>query len=290
MQSASTDPTTQAAIADEVNDRLQRAQAELVEKYARGMGGVETAVTAPTGSAYKDASRRRAAAKKPLDDGPSEESAGWRGEEIEAQEDGEDKDADDDPELRRIRESRLKQIKAQQLERLENLAKGHGQYREVVQDEFLAEVTSSQRVVCHFYHKEFIRCAIMDKHLSKLAGQHVETKFIKINAEKAPFFIDKLRILTMPTVALFVDGICVDKILGFEGLSNSMPPGKEDEWPTVVLARLLANKKIVSASNIKDEEGGEAAVKARMEQARQAYMLSGQNLSLDDDEDDLLDM
>lgn len=284
-----TDPTTQAAIAEEVNERLQRAQTELVERYARGRGGEETSVTAPSGTAYKEEARRRLETRKLFSEEKQGEENRQSKDTDRLEEEPEDKDADDDPELRRIRESRLRQIRSQQTERLENLAKGHGQFREVVQDEFLAEVTSSQRVVCHFYHREFIRCAVMDKHLVKLAGQHIETKFIKINAEKAPFFVDKLKIMTMPTVALFIDGICIDKILGFEGLTHDMPAGKEDEWPTIVLARLLAKKNMVYAQNIVDEDGAEAAMKARMESARQTYLMNSRNLELDDDDDDLLD-
>ena len=284
-----TDPTTQAAIAEEVNERLQRAQTELVERYARGRGGEETSVTAPSGTAYKEEARRRLETRKLFSEEKQGEENRQSKDTDRLDEEPEDKDADDDPELRRIRESRLRQIRSQQTERLENLAKGHGQFREVVQDEFLAEVTSSQRVVCHFYHREFIRCAVMDKHLVKLAGQHIETKFIKINAEKAPFFVDKLKIMTMPTVALFIDGICIDKILGFEGLTHDMSAGKEDEWPTIVLARLLAKKNMVYAQNIVDEDGAEAAMKARMESARQTYLMNSRNLELDDVDDDLLD-
>ena len=35
---------------------------------------------------------------------------------------------------------------------------GHGEYREVSEGDFLGEVTRSQKVICHFYHKEFYRC------------------------------------------------------------------------------------------------------------------------------------
>jgi hypothetical protein len=42
----------------------------------------------------------------------------------------------------------------------------------------------------------------MDKHLSILAKQHVETRFVKVHAEKAPFLTEKLRIVVLPTLAL----------------------------------------------------------------------------------------
>jgi len=52
--------------------------------------------------------------------------------------------------------------------------------REIAEDEFLPEVTKSKYVVCHFYHREFLRCKIMDKvrvdcrkALPSLGGAHV---------------------------------------------------------------------------------------------------------------------
>jgi hypothetical protein len=34
----------------------------------------------------------------------------------------------------------------------------------------------------------------MDMHLNKIAQKHIESKFVKIDAEKCPFFIAKLQI------------------------------------------------------------------------------------------------
>ena len=35
---------------------------------------------------------------------------------------------------------------------------GHGEYREITEGDFLGEVTGSEMVICHFYHREFYRC------------------------------------------------------------------------------------------------------------------------------------
>lgn len=43
---------------------------------------------------------------------------------------------------------------------------------------------------------------VMDKHLSILAKQHIETRFVKIHAEKSPFLAEKLKIIVLPTLAL----------------------------------------------------------------------------------------
>lgn len=48
----------------------------------------------------------------------------------------------------------------------------------------------------------FICLQVMDKHLNILAKQHVETRFVKIHAEKSPFLAEKLKIVVLPTLAL----------------------------------------------------------------------------------------
>lgn len=63
-------------------------------------------------------------------------------------------------------------------------------------------------VVVHFYHPEFVSCAVMDKHLRVLAARAPGTMFLKINADKAPFFVGKLKVKVLPSLVFFVDGAC----------------------------------------------------------------------------------
>lgn len=46
----------------------------------------------------------------------------------------------------------------------------------------------------------------------------LETRFIRINVDNAPFLVTKLKVRILPCVMAFVDGIAVDRIVGFEGL------------------------------------------------------------------------
>ena len=245
----------QGAVADEVNNRLTKATSELAERYAQGKGGKDVSVDGPSGTAYKEKQAADQKAKKLAKEQKQsaqdaaenqQKNANVDMDEDEHHEEEENADGDEDVEVRRIREQRLREIKRVAREKLENIGKGHGQYREITQDEFLNEVTSSQRVVCHFYHADFPRCKVIDHHISRLVQRHIETKFIKMNAEKCPFFVSKLSIRTIPTTIIFFDGVAVDKIIGFEGLADKMPEGKEDEWPTIVLARLLGSKKAIN--------------------------------------------
>jgi hypothetical protein len=44
---------------------------------------------------------------------------------------------------------------------------GHGECREITEGDFLGEVTGSEKVICHFYHREFYRCKyVITSHFS----------------------------------------------------------------------------------------------------------------------------
>lgn len=139
-----------------------------------------------------------------------------------------------DSDLNRIREARMAELKSQFQSNQRFLALGHGEYSEVHQDEFLPAVTASKYVLCHFYHEEFTRCKIIDRHFAYLAGIHLPTRFIKIDATKSPFFVAKLKIKTLPTIVCFKDGKSVDRVVGFEDLGNT------DEFTSFTLAARLA--------------------------------------------------
>ncbi|QCD81779.1 hypothetical protein DEO72_LG2g2109 [Vigna unguiculata] len=129
--------------------------------------------------------------------------------------------------------------------------KGHGEYREITEGDFLGEVTGSEKVICHFYHKEFYRCKIIDKHLKSLAPKHIDTKFIKLDAENAPFFVTKLAVKTLPCVILFRQGVAVDRLVGFQDV------GGKDDFTTRTLEALLIKKGIIAEKKDEDDEDDE---------------------------------
>jgi len=141
---------------------------------------------------------------------------------------------DDDPIMASIQEKRLAEMKARVAAERVLQAQGHGEYREIVEEDFLKEVCGSENVVVHFYHTEFIRCKIVDKHMRIIAPKHRGCKFVYLNAEKAPFFVDKLHIQMLPTIIVFKDGVAQDRLTGFEDL------GAKDEFRTEVLEHWLS--------------------------------------------------
>ncbi|KAM0936131.1 putative Thioredoxin domain-containing protein [Dioscorea sansibarensis] len=154
----------------------------------------------------------------------------------------------DDPELEKLHAERIAALKKEAEKRQVLKRQGHGEYREISEGDFLMEVTGSERVICHFYHREFYRCKIMDKHLKALAPLHIDTKFIKLDAENAPFFVAKLAVKTLPCVILFRNGIAFDRIVGFQDL------GSKDDFTTRALENLLKRKGIIDERKYNDDE------------------------------------
>ncbi|AET03872.1 thioredoxin-like/ATP-binding protein [Medicago truncatula] len=157
----------------------------------------------------------------------------------------------DDPELEKLHADRIAAFKKEAEKREAWKKKGHGEFREVTEGDFLGEVTGSEKVICHFYHKEFYRCKIMDKHLKSLSTKHIDTKFIRLDAENAPFFVAKLAIKTLPCVILFRQGVAVDRLVGFQDL------GAKDDFSTRALEVLLIKKGIIAEKKDVDEEDQE---------------------------------
>lgn len=139
----------------------------------------------------------------------------------------------------------------------------HGRYTEITDEKEVVRVSAREpRCVVHFYHSQFKRCEIMDKHLARLAPKYFNTRFFRVFVENVPWLVEKLAIKVLPCVICFKDGISKDRLTGFEELGNS------DEFDTAVLELRLATSgiivksgnsleplfKISSASRVSDEE------------------------------------
>ena len=148
----------------------------------------------------------------------------------------------DDPDLQRIHEERIAQLQKEAEKRAEMKTKGHGTYDEIEEGKFLEVVTKTEIVVVHFFHKEFERCKIVDKHLKILAQKYFDTKFVKLSAtvslrfprsraarlaglplaltlatslthppQESPFFVEKLQVRVLPCIIIFRDGVTCDR-------------------------------------------------------------------------------
>ncbi|KAJ6965073.1 thioredoxin domain-containing protein 9 [Populus alba x Populus x berolinensis] len=138
-----------------------------------------------------------------------------------------------------LRERRLQQMKKMAEKRSRWISLGHGEYAEIPSEkDFFSVVKASDRVVCHFYRDNW-PCKVMDKHMSILAKQHIETRFVKIHAEKSPFLAEKLKIVVLPTLALIKNTKVDDYVVGFDEL------GGTDEFNTQDLEERLAKAQVI---------------------------------------------
>ncbi|XP_063719134.1 thioredoxin domain-containing protein 9-like [Symsagittifera roscoffensis] len=147
----------------------------------------------------------------------------------------------DDEGLEQIRQKRLAGMKKEQDAKFHFMRMGHGTYREHTEHEFLkGEGSKSDNVVIHFYRPTTERCQIVDRYLHQLAPKYYATRFCRIDAEKAKFLCDRLKITVIPSIACFVKKLHKDTIVGFDDL------GGRDDFPIEVLEWRLGLSKVIN--------------------------------------------
>ena len=144
---------------------------------------------------------------------------------------------DDDHAFSALREKRLEQLHSE-MNRAKVLKETqHGTYMEIKDEKELMDITTSTKLcIVHFMKPDFHRCGIMDDKLQILAEQHLDTRFISINVDNAPFLVVKLGVQVLPCVIAFKDGVSVDRIIGFEGVSHRPDKITAAELETRLLA------------------------------------------------------
>ncbi|KAJ8706911.1 hypothetical protein PYW07_012989 [Mythimna separata] len=169
----------------------------------------------------------------------------------------------DTNDLEAIRQQRIAEMKKRAKSKQEWLANGHGEYSEIDgEKEFFTVCNKSDNVVCHFYKSDTPRCKIVDMHLKILAKKHVETRFVKLDVERAPFLTGRLKIRVIPTIGLVKENKTKDFIVGFTDLGN------RDDFTTEVLEWRIARSEVI-------EYSGDLLVPP--EDARKARMLQIQS-------------
>ncbi|KAF9382737.1 hypothetical protein CPB97_006988 [Podila verticillata] len=128
----------------------------------------------------------------------------------------------DDYGMSNFREQRIEEFKEEVAKRKLMMESEHGIYKDITDEKEVMDITTkAKHCVIHFYHSDFRRCMIVDKHLEELAKKHIKTKFVKIKVENAPFLVEKLQVKILPCVISFTDGLAVDRLIGFEELGNT---------------------------------------------------------------------
>lgn len=151
-----------------------------------------------------------------------------------------DMDAMKEDDIEEIRRKRLEQMKSTHSKKTKMLAQGHGEYSLIEEKDFFDVAKNSEYIVVHFYRPSTWRCEIMDRHLRELSRKHWGTRFVKIDAEKSPYLVERLHIWCLPSLVLCKQGKTEKTICGFDEF------GGGDEFTTEMLARTLAGYGVIS--------------------------------------------
>mmetsp|Transcript_20468 Transcript_20468/g.28571 ORF Transcript_20468/g.28571 Transcript_20468/m.28571 type:complete len:253 (+) Transcript_20468:48-806(+) len=154
--------------------------------------------------------------------------------------------------LEGIRRKRMLEMKRKQEKMAEWRSQGHGTYNEIGdQKDWFEEVKRSERVITLFYRNTTNDSnkytQILDKHMQQLAQKHMEARFIKINAEKAPFLAERLNIVLLPTVLCTKNNYTHDRIEGFD------PLGGTENFSTQTLRARLGQKGCIDYDPLVDK-------------------------------------
>ncbi|KAH9938223.1 thioredoxin-like protein [Fomitopsis serialis] len=161
-----------------------------------------------------------------------------------------------------LREQGIQRLKAE-MERLQQMkSSGHGRYEEITDEREVIRITANEkRCIIHFFHTDFTRCQIMDKHIAALAPKYFGTRFVRVFVENVPWLVEKLGVKVLPCVICFADGVTKDRqvsslsraahvltssrLIGFEDLGN------DDKFETATLEWRLLNSGIL----VKEQQG-----------------------------------
>jgi len=163
---------------------------------------------------------------------------------------------------------------------------GHGKYQEIADEkQWFEEAKTNKHLITHFYRSSTVYCQVVDYHLEKLAAKHLETRFIKIDAEKCAYLVERLRIQVMPTIIMTEDNFTADRLEGFYELGNT------DKFTTAQLEERLAKKGMIDYDAPPPNMGipGQMETSNKNNKTGQAIYESARQRMLTDLDDDFLD-
>lgn len=198
-------------------------------------------------------------------------------------------------------DSAFRAVRAQQLsEELKKYTATRSMERQTVEtlssdDEVLRFTTENPRAVLHFFHPDFGRCGIMDKHLQKIAeiqrsfggGDMEIMDWGRVDVKDAPFVVDKMGVRILPCVIGFRDGVVVGRVVGFEGLLWGEGAREDGDETTRALEGRLVEWKVLSKALVRAglarEENESESDEADMRNARKGIR---DRKTSDQDDDD----
>jgi len=160
--------------------------------------------------------------------------------------DSDDEDLLNDPLLDNLYKGELREVQADMVRKRRRAAEekeGNGIFLLCAEKEALDICAQNSKVVLMFHLPTFDRCNILAGHFKDLAKKFPQTRFIAVRADMAKFLSDKMKVKTLPTTILCVDGKVTDKLIGFEEF------GGEDGFSSYALQFTLQNGGVIPDKN-----------------------------------------
>lgn len=87
----------------------------------------------------------------------------------------------------------------------------------ITKDNFDAEVVKSDKtVLVDFWATWCGPCSMMGPIVDEIAAEHLEIKVGKINVDNERDLAKQFRVLSIPTLVIFRDGVPIDRIVGVQ--------------------------------------------------------------------------
>jgi thioredoxin-like negative regulator of GroEL len=94
-------------------------------------------------------------------------------------------------------------------------------FTEFTDEESLINLSMHQKLIVHFYSRNFKKCRFMNESLRKIAVKFPDIKFGFIDVENCPKMCQALKIKVLPFLGFFKDGFFIEQLVGFEKIGNS---------------------------------------------------------------------
>jgi len=105
-----------------------------------------------------------------------------------------------------IRAKRIAAMKKEHEQKRENLNNGHGTLTQITeQKEFFDAAKKSNKMIVVFTRNSNEHGKKLLEHMKRLANDHVEARFLWLEAENAPFLTDRFNIFMLPTIVCIQD-------------------------------------------------------------------------------------
>lgn len=185
----------------------------------------------------------------------------------------------DEDDFEALRQKRRLNLQKQMRQEQDWKQLGHGRYTEINDTkDFFNAAKKSAKMIVHFYRGVTPRCQIVDAHFERLAATHLEARFVKIDAEKNPFLVEKLGIILMPTIVLIKEGHTEHSIRGFDEF------GGTDDFTTPEVSYVLSQHGMLNPETDQSEEIAQLQARAGLNHIRLEKIRSGEYDDLSDDD------